>query len=164
MPRRIEDEPTEQHFEKCPTCGKELRGIRDYPLIFIKDVQRLPIPDPVYAFPGNENIRDQIVAIAKIFPVEMYISAFESAKGTAAKLSDIEHHLLIKKDEYFKNHFRLGKCYIGLWESEKPGVAEVALASEINLGSAGGPQLVKLAGIAEIQYEGQLLNSQNVAS
>jgi hypothetical protein len=52
----------------------------------------------------------------------------------------------------------VGNYYVGLWESEKPGITEVAVANEINLGSAGGPALVKLVAIAEIQYEGRFLN------
>jgi ribosomal protein L34E len=66
MFRRIESNETEQHFKHCPTCGKELKGIRDYPVVLIKDVQRLSVPERVEnSMRSPINIRNEILMVIK---------------------------------------------------------------------------------------------------
>ncbi len=153
----------EQHFEHCPTCGKELKGIRDYPQIVINDVKVLEIPDVVHAFPAIENVSSVMKEIAASSSITDFLNALAARKGDLSRIDDIPINL--PENKHFKHQFEIGRFYVvGIWDSEVSGITELIVSGHFNLGSAGGPKLVKIVSLAEIHYEGVLNHPRNYAA
>ena len=152
----------------CPCCNRPFRSLRDFPSVFIRGVEILPVPEAVDQFsqeaalsPGRQiNVTPHLAAA--YWQLGPYLDSLKALEGQEVSANALDPKL--EPDGWFKWAFRIPDLplYVGLHEdeAESPGDArkcEVALyGSGPNLGSAGGPTLQRFGSVAVIEYDGCL--------
>lgn len=149
-----ERESSEQQSPHCPMCERPFEGIYDYPRIEISNLTVSRIPDFVRDIPHETNISEKVKRFAKKPEVKDYLKELSSSTFQSLALSDLKPNLPENKDPEYKGYYRPeGRYYLGILDSRKPFVAEVAVLSHIN--SSVGWGFVKIAKLAEIEYQGE---------
>ena len=167
----------------CPTCGRALQSVLDYPSVRIVSVERLPLPEAIddiseeaaanwlsrrrasgdraASFGGGINRTPEIDRACQRDDVQQYFRRLESLVGLEVPPSEL---LPSWKPHGF---FRLAhpvpdtKLYVALRERDPRADGLRAAAVEVlspgpNLGSAGGPTLLPLGDLIQVVYLGLL--------
>ena len=173
------------HRETCPTCGRPLKDVQDYPQVLVLGFERLPVPEVIDKFSeaaaqrqarrrvergaGGGDLPEAginmtpVVAQACATPeVQGYLSQLESLIGQAVTPSELLP--TFPADGRFRCAYPVADTgiYLSLGEAEPAGPGERTAEVEVyskgpNLGSAGGPTLQALGAIARLRYRGLLV-------
>lgn len=174
--------------DRCPCCQRPFEKMLDYPQVFVRRVEVLPIPEvmddwseeaarasragglaaeeqtPQELLSQIGISRTQEVALAyQSKAVETYFSALASCTGQELPSTELTPPL--EPDRVFKWAYPIPgtQLYLALSEAapqEEKRVCEVAIYGRgPNLGSAGGPTLMRFGPVAAIYYEGRILGS-----
>lgn len=157
----------------CPSCSKEMRSLRDYPLVKVSALELVPLPEKVMG--GLHRSVDFTEPVIKVFQepemqeyLESLTTLVDQTVGTETLLPPFA------KDRFFKNFYSIpyseGRLFIGMHdlkdENDEPVRTPLGSTATIelwthgpNFGSAGGPTLMALTDIATITYQGTFLPS-----
>jgi hypothetical protein len=166
----------------CPTCGRALKSVLDYPRVRVVSFERLAIPeaidtfsaeaarrrssrmrdlgdDPARLLAGGINMTPEIERACSTKEVQDYFARLDALVETEIAPRDLLPQ--IPADGYFKWAYPvLGTgIYLSLRDaepaSEQERVTEVEVHSKgPNMGSAGGATLQPLGAVARITYQG----------
>jgi hypothetical protein len=170
--------------ERCPTCQRAFKTAFDYPRLRILAFERLPIPEAVDTMSDTAaemqlkrfrqkgrslthwhdagiNMTPEIERACGMPEMQAYLGQLAALVGQEVAPKQLKPDW--KADGRFRWAHRIPgtRLYVSVAESEKQPetgrVAEVQVHCDgPNLGSAGGPTLQLLGGIARLQYEGLL--------
>ena len=171
---------------RCPCCQRPLEKMLDYPLVLVRNIDILPIPevmdywseDAAKAASARDQLPDDmhpgdLMRLRGINRTPEVASAYHSAV-IQDYFRELQNHQGVEvppnrllpqlaPDTYFKYAYPLPgtQLYVGLPEGE-PEAGDrfcriVFYGKGPNLGSAGGPTLQELGAAATIKYVGRLL-------
>jgi hypothetical protein len=166
--------------QHCPCCQRPFQRITDYPLVFVKEVEVLPVPEVLDS--ASEEAATAWMRIANDLsqqhPVRPGINRTPDVAAAYEKLQDYFRALVSHKgqtiapdslnppftpDRYFRWAYPIPETdlFASLRDQETTA-SERTCEVEIhgrgpNLGSAGGPTLQPFGPVARIVYEGRLV-------
>ena len=172
--------------ELCPCCNRPLEKMLDYPLVLVRRVEILPIPEvmdywseeaararltrgeaTLGKLPSEQvplagiNRTPEVASAYQSQAVRRYFRTLESLIGQEVAPARLAPEL--ERDKYFKGAYSLPgtHLYISLDEGEPEDEVRVCrvvfLGQGPNLGSAGGPTLQQFGAVAAVYYEGRLM-------
>ncbi len=166
--------------QQCPCCERPFKSILDFPLVFVKDVEVLAVPEvmdsaseeaatawtrlandpsgPRMVQPGINRTPEVAVAYEKLRNYFLVLSSYKGQTVAPDKLNPP-----FMPDRYFRWAFPVPDTdlFVSLREQETTAperTCEVEIHGRgPNLGSAGGPTLQPFGPVARIAYEGRLV-------
>lgn len=152
--------------EHCPSCDKELRALRDYPLVEIKSVDSIPLPEKilhwrsVFFETGPEiDITEEIQRALNSDHVQEYLGSLRQKSGVVIKPKDLSPQF--EEDREFREFFRIPDSHYFIairTDNNTENSAKIMIFGRgRNYGAGGGPTLRKYAEIAKISFKGKLL-------
>lgn len=166
--------------QQCPCCQRPFQRITDYPLVFVKEVEVLAVPEvvdsaseeaarawirlandpsgPRQSQPGINRTPEVAVAYEKL---QDYFRAVVNLKGQTIEPNRLNPPFT--PDRYFRWAYPIPgtDLFVSLRDRETTAL-ERTCEVEIhgrgpNLGSAGGPTLQPFGSVARITYKGRLV-------
>jgi len=164
--------------ESCPCCGRAFEGMTDYPLVEIRRVEILPIPEALDT--SSDEVAEKWLAssreaatgevsrpainrtpeiAAAIEALRDYFGKLKTYVGHEAQPSELEPPF--PADSVFKWAHRVpdSKLFVALREAaDRQAVSQVVVYCRgPSLGSAGGRTLQPLGPLVAIGYSGRLI-------
>jgi hypothetical protein len=166
--------------QQCPCCERPFKSILDFPLVFVKDVEVLAVPEvvdsaseeaarawirqannpanPRETRPGINRTPEVAVAYEKL---QDYFRSLVTYKGQTVAPDKLNP--LFAPDRYFRWAYPIpGTDLFVSLRNQETTASDRTCEVEIhgrgpNLGSAGGPTLQPFGPVARITYEGHLV-------
>lgn len=169
--------------ELCPGCGRLFERILDYPLVFVRKVEILSIPEVMDFWseaamkarlargPLPKDNQELLVeginrtpeVAAAYESLQNYFRSLEGHQGQEVPPTELVPPLEPHQSFKWAYHIPGFELYIALSEAETAEaerICEVVIYGQgPNLGSAGGPTLQAFGAVAAIHYEGRLLGT-----
>jgi len=169
------------HLDRCPTCGRKFKSIRDYPRVLVLSFERLPIPEAVDRFSGEAaekwlarkrsegraaddgiNRTPEIAKACALAEVQEYRERLAQLTGQIVAPADLKPPFEPSGRFKWAHPIPKTKLFLSLTEEKSEDVSDGLAVVEVhcdgpNMGSAGGPTLQRLGPIFRIRYQGLLL-------
>jgi len=160
-PTPKEASQTERTQVHCPTCGRDVNKLQDYPLAAVVAVEILDLPEKIQIrYPKEKDLTDEVKSIAGREDVQRYLLELREAEKALVKTSDLLPSF--KQSQYSKGLYSIPNTeyFLSFYESkDNEDTARVGLyAPGPNMGAAGGPTIMQVADLAEIKYHGVFLD------
>lgn len=174
--------------DRCSCCLRAFEKMQDYPLILVRRVERLPLPefmdhfsaeaaqlqlqlyreerqDPNRLWSAGINRTPEIAAAYESEEVQKYLRFLESHQGQEVAPDELAPQST--SHAYFKGTYPIPdtRILLSLLEGEPEGAERICsvmfLGEGPNLGSAGGPTLQLYGAVANVRYEGRLMMTED---
>lgn len=167
--------------EQCPCCQRPFEKMLDYPLVFVRRVEILPIPEAMDFWseeaamarlerwrdkpPDQEMLLEGINRTPEVASayqaLQSYFYVLKERQDQEVSPKELAPPLEPHRDFRWAHPIPGTRLYVALSEKETQGderVCEVVLYGQgANFGSAGGPTLQAFGAVAAIHYEGRLV-------
>ena len=173
--------------DPCPCCRRPFEKMLDYPLVEVRKIEVLPIPEVMDywseesavgargpdQFPGEKrseepwkvrgiNRTPEIASACQSPFMQSYMRTLQNHQGQEVPPDKLVPQ--VEPDQYFRHAYPITGTglFISLWEADPQGAERacqvVVLGKGPNMGSAGGPTLQGFGPTATIHYRGRLLD------